>query len=98
MSHLGVGAIDTPRTAPIRATSALVEKVTGGESPGCPWRAFYEPQVGAVLRAHDWFEKGQASTWWGPDPERWLIDGVHVYQSALDRVRADVIETKRKKS
>lgn len=54
--------------------------------------------MGAVLRAFDWYEKGQVTAWWGNDPERWLIDGLQVYQAALSRVRLDVIETKSKKT
>jgi hypothetical protein len=51
--------------------------------------------VGAVLRAHDWFEAKQIAEWWGDDPEWWLVEGLHVYQAALSRTRVD--ELKRKK-
>lgn len=81
--------------APARAVLAVFKEVTGHDSPTCPWWAFYEPRVGAVLRAYDW--RDQLSAWWGPDPERWLVDGLQVYRTTLERVRADVIETKRPK-
>jgi hypothetical protein len=45
-----------------------------------------------VLRAYDW--RKQLEVWWGPDPERWLVEGLQVYRSALERVRADVIATR----
>ena len=85
---------DTPRTAPIRAVSSLVAKVTGGPSAGCPWRSLYDPRVGAVLRAYDW--RKSLREWWGDDPEWWLVEGLGIYREALTRVRADVVATKKR--
>jgi len=90
---------DETRTNAARASRSLLEKVTGhpAREATCPWAGFYEAEVFAVMRAHRWFEKGQAREWWGDDPEAWLVEGVEVYHDAIERTRNDVIEMKRKK-
>jgi hypothetical protein len=89
--------VDTPRTAPIRATTDLVERVTGGPASGCPWRAFYRDDVAAVIRAHDWDEEGQLREWWGDDPEWWLVEALNLYRKSLKAVRADVVAVRSKR-
>lgn len=74
----------------------LVERVTGVRPEGCPWRAFYDDEAVAVLRAFAWFDKGQAREWWGDDPPAWLVEATDRYRAALEAVRSDVLEQDRR--
>lgn len=66
-----------------------IEASTGERPDACPWWAFHEPDVQAVLQAHDWFESGQLREWWGDDPPYWLVLAVRHYHRQLDLVRAE---------
>lgn len=76
---------------------AAIEHVMGERPDGCPWAAFRDPDVVAVLRAYDWHESGQCAEWWGPDPEWWLVEGVREYHRALGRARADALKVQRQR-
>lgn len=68
---------------------AAVESVTGHRPETCPWRAYSDPEVVQVLRAHGLYEDHQffqAS----PDPPAWLAEAVYFYRAMLDRVRSAV--------
>lgn len=75
---------------------SVVRDVCGAEPPECPWHAWSDPEVAAVVSAWHWYEKGQLSTLLGDDPPAWIVDGVRVFASALDASRADVLDQERK--
>lgn len=64
---------------------AGVETWTGDRPLSCPWRAFYDPFVKRVLRAHWWAEQGQLTVR-EPDPSYRLLEGVEHYARALAAV------------
>lgn len=73
-----------------------VRVVCGSEPPSCPWSAFKEPRVQAVMKAYRWAEKGQVREAWGDDPPYWLKRGLEVFTAALEAARADVLDAERK--
>lgn len=75
---------------------AAVRTVCGGEPPECPWRAWSDPEVAAVIDAWAAYDKGQLATVIGDDPPHWLVEGVLVFSRALESGRADVSEMERK--
>ena len=62
----------------------LVEQVTGCRPKGCPWRAFWDEDVGQVIRVHPLYRKGQASLAIGPHSPAWLVDALRIYDTAFD--------------
>lgn len=75
---------------------SVVRTVCGEEPPECPWHAWSDPEVAAVVSAWHWYDKGQLSTLLGDDPPHWLVEGVRVFGSALEAARADVQEQERR--
>lgn len=71
------------------AEYATIRAVMGESPDGCPWAGFADPDVAAVLHAFEW--DGQLAIYLGPDPERWLIDGITHYRRAHRRAKADAI-------
>jgi hypothetical protein len=74
-----------------------IERWTGDRPETCPWRAFYDPFVGFILRAYQFFESGQLEQFWGGDPPPQYTDGVVHYHRALKRVQGYQQEADRKK-
>jgi hypothetical protein len=74
----------------------VVRSVCGVEPPECPWYAWTDPEVVAVVSAWSWYDKGQLATLLGDDPPYWLIEGVRVFAVALEAARADVQEQERR--
>lgn len=74
------------------ASLGAVRHVCGTEPPECPWHAYSDPEVLAVIDAWRWFDKGQLALRLGNDPPRWLVEGVRVFNAALEAARADVME------
>lgn len=62
---------------------ATIKKWTGYEPLSCPWRAFFDPFVARVIRAHHFFEKGELQ-WAMPRPSYRLVEGVSFYGRSLD--------------
>lgn len=86
-----------PTQAPGRGLDRLVsgeydtiEHVMGERVSGCAWRAFDDPDVGDVLRAHDYWPS--CSEWYGDDPEWWLVEGTQHFHRQLERARVDAIK------
>lgn len=73
-----------------------IERATGGRPEGCPWQAFRDPFVGAVLRAYRWFRSGQLAVAY-PDLPAALARGLEVYDAALNAVQAYDIREERKR-
>jgi hypothetical protein len=69
---------------------AAVESVTGVRPATCPWHAYSDPDVVAVLRGHRLNETHQFFSSFGDDPPAWLADAVDYYGGLLERVRAAV--------
>lgn len=65
----------------------MSEAVKGEVTDRCPWRVFESPVVSDVLSAWEWFESGQVALRLGPNPPYYLIEGVEVYQSAIQWAR-----------
>lgn len=72
-----------------------MHETVGGEHNACPWRAYTDPVCVDVLDACKWFESGQLHLVFGHDPPAYLVQGVGVYQSALNMARADIAERER---
>jgi hypothetical protein len=73
------------------------EAATGERPSGCPWRAFADPYVAEVLRAHRWWKSGQLATRYPtgvPAPIAW---GVEVYDVALNTVQVVDMRADREK-
>ena len=63
------------------------EAASGERPTACPWRAFADPYVSAVIRAHRWWKVGELTTRYGDRvPER-IAWGVEVYDAALNAVQ-----------
>lgn len=81
------------RAAAVRAELHLIEHSTGQHPLACPWWSFHDPDVAAVLRAHDCIgEDGSDELlrqFWGADPPYWLVLGVAHYHRVLKRVRGE---------
>jgi len=73
-----------------------VRQSCGAEPPECPWNAWSDPEVKAVVNAWQWFDKGQLSALLGEDPPAWILDGVRTFAAALDAARADVQDQERR--
>lgn len=68
----------------------------GGEPSGCPWRAFHDPFVGAVLRAYRHWKANQLHLLYR-DPPAALMVGIEVYDAALNAVQAHDLRQEREK-
>lgn len=73
----------------IRASLSVIERVAGHRPPTCPWRAFYDPLVQDVLAVSPHAKRGNLSAALGPDPDNLVVQGVSVYQRAVDATEAD---------
>lgn len=69
-----------------------IESETGERPTTCPWRAFAEADVIAVIQAYDWHESGQCSEWWGADPEWWLVEATRFYHRVSCASRVAVMK------
>jgi len=83
------------KVAALSGALNAVETTMGLRPPSCPWWAFHDPEVGEVLRAHDWDESGQLREWWGEDPPWRLVEGVGHYRRAQSVARADATRLRR---
>lgn len=70
------------------------EKAVGSSTQGCPWQAYRDPFVGAVLRAYRHWKEHQLSLLY-PCPPHALIVGIEVYDAALNAVQAHDIREER---
>lgn len=70
------------------------EKAVGSSTQGCPWQAFRDPFVGAVLRAYRHWKEHQLALLYR-DPPHALMVGIEVYDSALNAVQAHDIREDR---
>lgn len=74
-----------------------LERITGTRQTACPWRAYEDPFVAEVLRAHRHWKERQLHLVWGHDPPAALMRGIEVYDSALNAIRANDIHEDREK-
>lgn len=74
----------------------VVRSVCGSSPPECPWHAWSDPEVAAVVSAWAWFDKGQLAVPLGDDPPHWLVEGVRAFGAALEAARSDVQEQERR--
>ena len=65
-----------------------IERVTGKRPDGCPWKAYEDPFVAAVLDAYPHWKERQLHLVWGHDPPLALMRGLRAYESALNAIRA----------
>lgn len=70
---------------------------TGDKPTMCPWRAFADPFVGAVIDAYPLFESGQLSLALGADPPWVIMRGVLHYDRTIKRMHANEMERERKR-
>lgn len=75
----------------------MIENVTGSAPPTCPWQAFRDPVVHDVLAAFGWYSNGQVTAMLGADPPAHLIDGLRVYDAAINATRADRMDRESEK-
>lgn len=73
-----------------------VRRVCGSTPPECPWHAWSDPEVAAVVSAWTWYDKGQLAMLLGTDPPQWMVEAVREFGRALDASRADVMELERR--
>ena len=73
----------------------VVEKLSGCRATTCPWSAFFDPLVIAVLAAYPYYESGQLAFALGNDPPAVMVEAIECYHTALARVR-DAQEVERK--
>lgn len=64
-----------------------IEAATGNREVACPWRAFRDPFVSEVLSAYRHWKQRQLALVWGPDPPAALMQGLEVYDAALNGVQ-----------
>lgn len=74
-----------------------IERVTGKRPMGCPWKAYEDPFVAAVLDAYPHWKERQLALVWGNDPPLALMRGLRAYESALNAIRASDIRDKNAK-
>lgn len=87
MSHLARGE----RFAPAEAVLTTIERQAGARPPGCPWRAWEEPEVTEVLDLYYDAHTGEAAhvaSLYPVDPPAHLLEGVRWYRSCTNRMRA----------
>jgi hypothetical protein len=86
---------ESPRASTARAASEILRRLTGVEHHGCPWRAYYDPDAVAVLRAFAWLDRNQAREWWGDDPPAWLVEATDRFRAYLEAVGSDLLRQER---
>lgn len=82
------------RDDPVTQLRAGSEKAVGSSTQGCPWKAYRDPFVGAVLRAYRHWKEHQLGLLY-PDPPAALIAGIEAYDAALNAVQAHDIREER---
>lgn len=80
----------TPLAGAVRGELDAIESAMGERPQACPWWAFHEADVIAVLHAYDWHESGQVAEQWGSDPELWLVEATRFYHHSLSKAQSDV--------
>lgn len=76
-----------------------IERVTGKRPMGCPWKAYEDPFVAAVLDAYPHWKERQLHLVWGAEPPLALLRGLRAYESALNAIRAhDIREQNQKRA
>lgn len=68
----------------------MVERVTGTRPHTCPWQAFSDPDVGAVLDLYRMATNGMGAhlaSVWGMNPPAYLWDGLQHYAHAVAKVQ-----------
>lgn len=60
---------------------------TGLRQTGCPWRAMRDPYVASVLRAYRHWKTGQLEARYGRRIPVALIEGIEIYDAALNAVQ-----------
>lgn len=80
------GAVGPERPADpfVDASRLTMKHITGTEPRTCPWRAFDNPIVRDVVRAHQWFESGNLSQRLGSRIPYVLIQGLEVFDQAVN--------------
>lgn len=82
----------------MRGELEAIEAEQGERPTTCPWRAYADSDVVAVIQAYDFWESGQCAEWWGADPEWWLVEAVRYYHRALGTARDAVHKLRRDKN
>lgn len=93
-SHRASGRPAGGRALAVVSELDLIESTTGDRSATCPWWAFRDPDVAAVLQAYDCIAGDEGSDellrqWWGDEPEWWLVAGLNHYRRVRSHVRAE---------
>lgn len=93
-SHRAPGRPAGGRALAVVSELDLIEASTGDRPKTCPWWAFHDPDVSAVLQAYDCIAGDEGSDellrqWWGDDPEYWLVLGLRHFRRVLGLVRAE---------
>lgn len=79
-----------------RNFAGFIRELTGYEPHTCPWRAFYDPIVKAVLSLRPLAEDKLIESALGPDPPAVILDAYAMYVRAYNVTRADEMEHERK--
>ncbi len=91
-SHRSVGRSLSRSGQALAGELDAIASVTGQRPYECAGRAYYSPDVVAVLHAYDeWSSSGRLNTL-GRDPPHWIVLGVQTYHRAIERVRADTFK------
>lgn len=64
-----------------------MREATGVRQTGCPWRAMRDPFVSSVIRAHRHWKLGQLEARVGRRVPVALIEGIEIYDAALNAVQ-----------
>jgi len=67
---------------------AGIEKASGARPDTCPWQAFRDPFVAAVLRASRWKRDRQLAMLTGPHAPAALARGIEIYETALNATKS----------
>lgn len=73
-----------------------IAHLTGHQPPTCPWRAFYSPLVGEVIKVAGLAAENLAPFALDLDPPAIIADGLSVYLAAKRATRAHDDEIRRK--
>lgn len=80
----------------VQAMASHIKHLTGHHPPSCPWRAYYSPLVGEVVRVAGLLAANAAPIALEDDPPAIVIDGLSVYLGAKNATEVHDGEIRRK--
>lgn len=76
---------------------AHVKRITGSEPETCPWRVFYDPLVGDIVRVATLAEKNLGAAALGDDPYAIHVDALATFLAAKNATIAHDMTEERKR-